>query len=330
MTSDTTRSTSLPPFLESLAPDSSVPYINAIFPASEGIPPAHVHWWPCKQLGVSPSTILLFIPGNPGIIDFYHPFLTAIHNQDRSGTLAILSHSHIGHDPAVEDLEPASRASSNYALPFQIQNSLRIFDVLSIYFGVNTRTVIVAHSVGSWVALQVLKLRSAAVSGVFFLCPTIINIACTPNGRLLSQLFRPPFPRIVSQIAQALRLMPLTIFCWLFSKYPISQARVLQSFLLSPSSIFAAMTMAHDEMLSIRELDVATLNTYRHQIWVYFAEHDDWVDKGREVILQVFRPDRTTVKVVHGHRDIPHAFCINHSNEVAVVCYEWLVSGGFA
>jgi hypothetical protein len=186
MTSDTR--TSLPPFLVSLAPlaDSSVPYINALFPASEGMPPVHVHWWSCRRLGVSPSTILLFIPGNPGVIDFYHQFLTAIHTQDRSGTLAILSHSHIGHDPAVEDLALASRASFNHALPFQIQNSLRIFDALSMYFGVNIRTVIAGHSVGSWVALQVLKLRSTAVSGVFFLFPTITNIACTPNGRLLS------------------------------------------------------------------------------------------------------------------------------------------------
>lgn len=321
--------TSLPPFLESLALDFSVPYINARFPASEGIPPVHVHWWPCKRLGVSPSTILLFIPGNPGVIDFYHPFLTAIHKQDRSGTLAILSHSHIGHDPAVEDIASASRASSNHALPLQVQNSLRIFDALSIFFGVDTRTVIAGHSVGSWVALQVLKLRSATVSGVFFLFPTITNIACTPNGRLLSRLFQPPFPRIVSQVARALRIMPLTILCWLFPQYPIPQVRVLQSFLLSPSSIFAAMTMAHDEMLSIRELDVATLDTFQRQIWFYFAENDDWVDKGRESILQVFMPEPGTVKVVHGHRDIPHAFCINHGEELAAVCYKWLVSGGF-
>ncbi|KAG2154661.1 hypothetical protein DEU56DRAFT_769645 [Suillus clintonianus] len=321
--------TSLPPFLDSLAPDSSVSYMNALFPSSDDIPSVHVHWWPCKRASVSPSTILLFIPGNPGIIDFYHPFLTAIHNQDRSGTLAILSHSHIGHDPATEDLAPARRTSFNHALTFQIRNSLRIFDALTTSFGVNTRIVIAGHSVGSWVALQVLKLRSAAVSGVFFLFPTITNIAYTPNGRLLSRLFRPPFPRITSQVARVLRLVPLIILRQIFPQYPISQLKVLRSFLLSPSSIFAAMTMAHDEMLNIKELDAATLDKYRHQLWFYFADHDDWVDQGRETILQVFRADPGTVKVVHGHRDIPHAFCINNSEEVALECYEWLVSGGF-
>lgn len=102
------------------------------------------------------------------MIDFYHPFLTAIHNQDRSGTLAILSHSHIGHDPAA----PASHTPFNHALPFQIQNSLRIFDVMSIYFGANTRTVIAGHSVGSWVALQV----------PFPKCPTVLPLQCSLKG----------------------------------------------------------------------------------------------------------------------------------------------------
>lgn len=71
--------------------------------------------------------------------------------------------------------------------------------------------------------------------------------------------------------------------------------------------------MAHDEMLTIRELDTATLERYRHQIWFYFAEQDDWVERGREMILQVSRADPGTARVVHGHRDIPHAFCISAS-----------------
>ena len=169
--------TSLPPFLKPLEPDYSVPYVNALFPACDDIPPVHVHWWPCKQAGVSPSTIFLFIPGrfnitlypslfrmtagNPGVIDFYPPFLTAIHNKDQAGTLAILSHSHIGHDPTVEDIR---RTSFQYALPFQIRNALRVFDALDTSFGVNARIVVVGHSVGSWVALQV----------AFMQCPVLL------------------------------------------------------------------------------------------------------------------------------------------------------------
>jgi len=124
------------------------------------------------------------------------------------------------------------------------------------------------------------------------------------------RFFRPPFPRIVSQIARVLRIVPLS---FIFPKYPVAQVQVLRSFLLSPPSIFAAMTMAHDEMLNIRELDAATLDKYRHEIWIYFAEMDDWVGRERESILKVFKVDIGTVRVVNGHRDIPHAFCISVS-----------------
>jgi hypothetical protein len=76
---------------------------------------------------------------------------------DTSGTLAILSHSHIGHDPAVDarDLTATSRNPSNYALQFQIRNALRVFDALSTWLSISPRIVIAGHSVGSWVALQV-------------------------------------------------------------------------------------------------------------------------------------------------------------------------------
>lgn len=69
--------------------------------------------------------------------------------------------------------------------------------------------------------------------------------------------------------------------------------------------------MSDDEMKSIRELDVALLNENRRRIWMYFAEKDDWVGEEREVVIRAFDPDPGTIRVVHGERDIPHAFCIS-------------------
>ncbi|KAF8560205.1 hypothetical protein OG21DRAFT_1480037 [Imleria badia] len=57
-----------------------------------------VHWWSPKLDG-APPTLLLFIPGNPGVVDFYTHFLDTIQDLDTSGTLAILAFSHIGHAP---------------------------------------------------------------------------------------------------------------------------------------------------------------------------------------------------------------------------------------
>lgn len=69
--------------------------------------------------------------------------------------------------------------------------------------------------------------------------------------------------------------------------------------------------MAHEEMSQVRELDTALLSEYKDRIWFYYAEHDDWVGEQREVVLRTFNADSDSVRVVRGHRDIPHAFCIS-------------------
>ena len=64
-------------------------------------------------------------------------------------------------------------------------------------------------------------------------------------------------------------------------------------------------------MNTIKELDVALLQQYRHRIHLYFGEADDWVGKNKDTILKAFEADEENVKVAHGHPDIPHSFCIS-------------------
>lgn len=89
---------------------------------------------------------------------------------------------------------------------------------------------------------------------------------------------------------------------------------VLHSLLFAPSSIFATLSMGHDEMTNVRDLDIALLNKYKDRIWFYYAEHDNWVGEQREAILRSINADLGYVRVVHGQRDIPHAFCISENN----------------
>lgn len=55
--------------------------------------PAQVLWWPCTSQ--HPRTILLFIPGNPGLLDFYIPFLDTIYHEANS-SITIFAHAHLG------------------------------------------------------------------------------------------------------------------------------------------------------------------------------------------------------------------------------------------
>lgn len=86
---------------------------------------------------------------------------------------------------------------------------------------------------------------------------------------------------------------------------------VLRCLLNSPEAIYASLSLAHDEMTNIRELDIDLLQQYRHRMHLYFAETDDWVGEQKEVIMKAFDADPGSLKVIHGQHDVPHAFCIS-------------------
>ncbi|KAI0045637.1 hypothetical protein FA95DRAFT_1560989 [Auriscalpium vulgare] len=318
----------LPTFLEEVTKPQDEGYLSAVFPHKKPLEPAHSLWWPTAiHDGNHPRTVLVFIPGNPGLLGFYVPFLSAIHKAAPE-SFAILAHAHQGLSACVGG-EKARRPTDLVGLPAQVDALLEVVDALRLTYGPETKILLAGHSMGSWLATQVLKQRPDEAAGAFLLFPTISQIRETPNGRRLSWLFRPPFPRVVAHLSMLIRILPLRVLWTLFSSWPLAQLEVLRSLLHSPSAIHACLTMAHDEMNTITDLDVVLLDRHIEHLWFYFAEEDDWVGDQREVILHALHGTPAAVRVVHGHRDIPHAFVINHGEELAMQCIEWLRSGDF-
>ncbi|KAL4241821.1 AB hydrolase superfamily protein [Abortiporus biennis] len=317
--SESLAADSLPPFLQPLKTsqanvDSSSSHLNATFTHHRFSRSAHVLWWPHTS---SSSTILIFVPGNPGLLNFYIPFLASVHNKSNH-TLPILAHSHLGHTPGLGTGSSEDTSRLSLGLIAQVESLLELIDaVKSVY----SKVIIAGHSVGCWLTMQVLKERPELIQSIILLFPTISHIKSTPNGQNLARLFKPPFPSIISAASSLTRLIPSGLLSLMFSHWPPEQVLVLRSLLNSPSCIYASLTMAHDEMETIQDLDVDTLRRYHHRIHLYFAEFDDWVGKEKKEILRAFNPDEDAVKIVHGRQDIPHAFCINHGEELASQCF---------
>jgi pimeloyl-ACP methyl ester carboxylesterase len=97
------------------------------------------------------------LPGNPGLVGFYSPFLSAIRDKASSTKLAILAHAHVGHTPGIGNQDEWD--AQHYGLTTQIQNAVEAFDTVKSTFGSNTKVILVGHSVGSWFALQVSHLQ---------------------------------------------------------------------------------------------------------------------------------------------------------------------------
>lgn len=86
--------------------------------------------------------------GNPGLSMFYEPFLNAIHVEHPSSSLAILAPGYMGH--AREEYSN----DDSISLASQEQHALEAFDHVKEEYS-SAKVVLMGHSVGSWILLQV-------------------------------------------------------------------------------------------------------------------------------------------------------------------------------
>ena len=183
---------------------------------------------PIRSRACAPSHTSLHL-GNPGLLDFYVPFLNAIHrsvNSDPSPrtssssasspssaptSVTIFAHSHLGLSsyvrPSNSNPPDKSRChrpfswpeKSSVALRAQIQAHLEFLDEILLAYCDDdpaSRVLLVGHSIGCWLIQEMLKARAAGALrsrvGVYMLFPTISDIARSPNGRKLSVRTRYP------------------------------------------------------------------------------------------------------------------------------------------
>ncbi|KAI0265414.1 hypothetical protein BC834DRAFT_970188 [Gloeopeniophorella convolvens] len=234
-------------------------------------------------------TVSFFIPDNP--------------EAAATSSVTILADGHLGLISYVGG-DRAYLRPSPVMPPAQIQAHARLLDDVVAAYGADMRALLVRHSVGSWSIQQVLKARPALRPrvGVFMLFPTTSHIGNTPSGRFLSPVFRLPWLRAITYLSRP------------------TGGGLLHEFLQAPAAIYSAFTMANDEMGTVPELDTAILREFAEDLWFYYAEGDKWVGEQREVVLRALRETATSAseaRVVRGRNEVPHAFCINHSEEVS-------------
>ncbi|KAN0132802.1 DUF2305 domain containing protein [Lactarius tabidus] len=336
------NSLSLPRFLQpSLQPPLPTqaprpPPVHAVYSHEQPFGQSQVLWWPWRpqngSVQVMPRTVLLFIPGNPGLLDFYMPFLDAIYDKV-STSATIFAHAHLGLSSFIGGDRSFPKTSS-VTLPAQVQAHLEFLDELLAAYGPEATVLLVGHSIGSWFVQEMLKARATALHprprvGVFMLFPVISEVVSSPGGKRFSPFFRPPWPSVFAYVSLLLKYAPQWILRLFVPSWPESQLQVLRRLLQSPAAIYAALTMADDEMRTVLELDVNFLREFSDKLWFYYVEKDHWVGNQREVVLRVLSGTPAEVRVVHGHSDIPHDFSINHGIEVASQCVKWIDTGGF-
>ena len=145
-------SSMLPPFLRKIDPsaeDNGV-YTEASFTHSDDLGSAHSIWWH-PAVPLAESTVVLFVPGNPGLAAFYTEYLSEL--RSACPNLAILAHSHLAHTPGIID-QPVFTNPSSVDLQTQLKSAIEALDAVRQTLRPK-HVIIIGHSLGAWLCLQV-------------------------------------------------------------------------------------------------------------------------------------------------------------------------------
>ncbi|KAJ2694577.1 hypothetical protein GGH99_000602 [Coemansia sp. RSA 1285] len=278
-----------------------------------------VLFWPCT--GIRPRAVLLMIPGNPGLIDFYIDFCNELHAKFKKD-LDIIGTSHLGHTLFSDNRGQQYRSTKTYSLEDQVTNTLAMFDIIDQTYGTEERPrmLLCGHSIGSYMAQRIVAVRTDRVARVFSLFPTVDKIADTPRGRQLRVLFRPGVRQVVAGIIDVLRwLLPTSTIVRLASlskSLGDTNTRVVVDKMLHGSCVNSVLTMAADEMRRIVDLDEELYASTGGKFVMYYGTDDMWVPEDRYERMRAVNT-QGVVRLCSG--GISHAFVTAHSAEMACV-----------
>ncbi|KAF9273321.1 hypothetical protein BGZ68_001608 [Mortierella alpina] len=285
-------------------------------------------WWPAKgQSSASEDkethhTVLFMIPGNPGLIDYYTPFLQTVHDTCQ-GRIDIFGASHLGHSAGSHVADP----SRLYSLEEQVENKIAILDRLRETYPPGTRFILAGHSMGAWLALRVLKARpNHGIVRIFQLFPTIHRIADTPNGRKMKNLFGPVSRSIVGGTVSTLRFMfsappVLQSIVGFVTRQDAGMASVTSQKLLHSSVVKNCLFLAGQEMQAINIMDRELVEEHASKLVFYYGKTDEWSPIENYFEMRDQFPKCKSFLCEQG---MVHAFVLGHGEAMGVLVGGWV------
>ncbi|KGO77942.1 Protein of unknown function DUF2305 [Penicillium italicum] len=238
----------------------------------------------------SPSdqkTTIFFISGNPGLIGYYHPFLSLLgkyldeSREEHSTSLSsfqIYGCSLGGFE--IDEYQPST--SPNNAIDLSLEDQIcfaqgKLAALMgdegnsngngkdTVDPGTRQKVILIGHSVGAYIAMEILRRHREAspesafdIVGGAMLFPTVKDIAASPSGRKLTTLLS-IIPRLAVAVSFFARLLTLLLPTSLLRSVvrlvmgdpPAHGLDATCAFLKSRGGVRQALHMAADEMRTI-------------------------------------------------------------------------------
>lgn len=209
--------------------------------------------------------VLWLSTGNPGLSEYYAKFLSAMyHSKELEGRCAILCVTLLGHGRTHEgaavptgERRVLCAKKPYYTVADQVQLQERAVAALKEAYAQHRFPVLLmGHSFGAYVAMQLFAKQLPDVTGMQLLFPALSEMHATPQGQRLALLFAPVVSFAVMYLTMLLCLLPTAwheslVRC--FTRMSAGNAAITTTFLRRPDSVYNAVSMGADEMRVIKE-----------------------------------------------------------------------------
>ncbi|KAI4276690.1 MAG: hypothetical protein LQ337_002319 [Flavoplaca oasis] len=222
--------------------------------------------------------LIFHIPGNPGLITYYDPFLSTLHALLSSSPTSPSANFHIcGHSLAGFETteQPHNLAGLQRQIEYIDDLLYEEVDEVRRQSRQTPKVLLMGHSVGAYILLEIIQRHRRRIEGGapdfdliggILLFPTITHIARSPSGMVASALLAiPRAAHIASAIVKSLTyLIPASILYHLirvFAWFPEHAARTTAAFIKSPIGVKESLILGKDEM------DMITNDKWGEEIW---------------------------------------------------------------
>lgn len=276
--------------------------------------------FPSPTVGHDPQTrqcLIYFITGNPGLIDYYGPFLSHLRtllntiesqNQNQKVAFHIYGRNLAGFDDTDHPQPFNTTSNPPHDVEYEVQSCLKHLVAANSISTPGPRqgqpfdeVILMGHSLGTYIALELFHrhLHDPAVapglnlkSGIL-LFATISHLARSPKGVQLDALRRTPLLRTYTPVlARALlSVLPTPLIRWV-TRHVLGMSphgvEATTRFLTSRDGVHQALYLGMDEMAVISDeawaeelweiADEAVAHAHEvPKFFIFFGKDDHWV-----------------------------------------------------
>ncbi|XP_030347002.1 lipid droplet-associated hydrolase isoform X1 [Strigops habroptila] len=265
---------------------------------------------------------------NPGLAGYYRTFIQALYcGLNQQYPVWVVSHAgHCKPPSGMEMIEDTDikELEDVFGLNGQVEHKLNF---LKKNVSKDIKLVLIAHSIGCYITLEMMKRASELqVLRSVLLFPTIERMAQSPQGKLMTPLLC-KLRYILYMPVYLLSFLPegakasLVRFALRGMKTCDESSIITSLNLFSVDCIANILYMASQEMMKVVERDSTTIKQNLKKLIFYYGTGDSWCPQHYYDEIKMDFPDGDIRLCEKGLR---HAFVLDASKEMAAMITDWL------